>query len=277
MRTYSALRLGFWLALHFSTCLLSSAQPQPNAHRQPPPVESNCGARLESGDIYLRCVFVDSGKADSKSLRLTATGGVTSWAISQDAKQLAIVRSKPSGAAVLELVDLTDGVIKYSRATDRRSRVDSSCGTIVLREYLSSKKGAPYDFYDVIANTEMTVTPSTLDLRCSADKRYTLRRMVGDGLYLDSLQGTRLIADGVQQFNISPDGHHIAYNQDDYLCARASTNAELGEARCVGMTWMAGPMAVSDTGEILFTEQTGTACSFKISGSKVSDPCPAIF
>jgi hypothetical protein len=52
-------------------------------------------------------------------------------------------------------------------------------------------------------NKEIAVPASITALRCSADRRYTLRLVGGDELYLDSPQPA-LLAKGVQQFNISP-------------------------------------------------------------------------
>src|SRR5208337_2069196 len=98
------------------------------------------------------------------------------------------------------------------------SRIDPTCGTLVLREFWTDGSAKGYKFRDLITGQEFQVPPSTSDLRCSSNRRYTLYLLHYDELYLDSSQPIRL-AKGVKYFNVSDDGDYVAYSQGDQLCA----------------------------------------------------------
>jgi hypothetical protein len=245
-------------------------------HKPPQPGTDSCGINLEEGDLYLHCVFFQQGIPRRESARLTYTGDIKSWGITPDAALLASVRGSGDDERTLQLIDLRTGRTTRSESTDRRSRVEPTCGTVVMRMFLVSGKESGYKFKDVAANREISVPPFTLDLRCSDDRRYMLRLSDEGELYLDSTVPV-LLAKDIREFNISPDGHYIAYGGGDYICAGTREEVEKAKASCLGMTWTAGPMIILNDGSVLFTEQTAQGCTFKVSGKELSDPCPAIF
>jgi len=251
------------------------------AQSPPPPFTKGCGAGLEAGDIYVRCAVIKAGVIKREHVRLTHTGDIKSWGITPDGTLLAFARGRPNVDRELRVLDLRTRQTIKSEPTDQRSRVDPTCGTLLFSEFWIKDSTSGYTFHDLVENKEMPVPPSTRGLRCSGDRRYTLRLANYDELYLDSPQPSR-IAKGVEYFNISPDGEHLAYSQGDQLCAGSREEVQRDKASCLGMTWTAGPMVVLSDGRVLFTEQTGQACKFDSNGElsesgELSDPCPAIF
>jgi hypothetical protein len=242
----------------------------------PTPLINSCGAELQSGDIYVECVGIENGVHNRQHVRLTHTGDITSWGITPDGTLLAFTRGRSNEETELSILDLRTGQTKESKPTDRRSRVDPTCGTIVLREFWTKGNTHGYKFRDLVASQELQEPPSTSDLRCNGNRHYTLRLLNYDELYLYSPQPSRLAKD-VRYFNISPDGEHLAYSQGGQLCAGNRGEVQKGKASCLGMTWTAGPMVVSSDGSVLFTEETSRTCTFKTSGGEGSDPCRAVF
>ncbi|MGC1903295.1 MAG: hypothetical protein WA715_05705 [Candidatus Acidiferrum sp.] len=231
---------------------------------------------MKSGDIYVHCSSVEEGMLGRQTARLTHTGDIKSWGITPDAKLLALIREPVETRAVLELHDLNSGRAKKSESIDKRSSVEPTCGTVVLRSYWEDDQASGYKFRDLATGEMIPVPSQTSDLRCSSDRRYTLR-LANDGeLYLDMPEPSALLK-GIREFNISPGGSYIAYADGENVCAGTRDEVRSAKASCLGMTWIAGPMIVSDSGSVLFTEQTSEACTFEILGKKLSDPCPAIF
>jgi hypothetical protein len=259
----------------FFGCLLyvSPIRPQSTrVRRRPPsPFMRSCSSTLESKDIYIRCTSVQSGVASRQSVRLTQTGDIESWGISPDATLLALVRLPAPTHAVLEVVDLRTGRKTRSEATDRRNDLNPTCGTIILRTYSTTGSKGAFTFTDLLAGRNIPVAASTLDLRCDDIRTHTLELTNQNALYLASPR--RLIATNVKEFNISPDGEHIAYSSGDKLCAGPIAGAENPTVTCLGMTWTAGSMIVANDGTVRFTEQTSEGCKF----NDLDDPCPAIF
>jgi len=256
--------------------LINAGQKIQNPPPPPLPGTDSCGVDLKKGDLYLHCVSFERGIPHRESARLTYASDVTSWGITPNAALLALAREPVEGKGILQLIDLRTGRTTKSESVDRRSRVEPTCGTVVMREFSVNGKESGYRFKDLVADKEIPVPPSTSDLRCSDDRRYVLRLADNGELYLDSPESV-LLAKDIREFNISPDGNHIAYGGGDYLCAGTREDIEKAKASCLGMTWMAGPMIVLNNGSVLFTEQTSQACTFKVSGKELSDPCPAIF
>ena len=240
----------------------------------PPALSTDsCGVEIKRGDLYVHCVSFKEGIPQRENARLTYASDIKSWGISRDATLLMLVRETADGSRILQRIDLRTGGTTKSESTDRRTTVQPTCGTVMMREF---RTGAGYKFRDLADDREMSVPLATLDLRCSEDRRYVLRLSNQGELYLDSPKSV-LLAKDIREFNISPDGSHIAYGGGDYLCAGTREDLENGKSSCLGMTWIAGPMIVLNNGSVLFTEQTSQACTVRVSGKDLSDPCPAIF
>jgi len=282
MDRYAVSKLA-WRLLQLSTLLIPiipvmSQLPQPDQinYPVPRPLTDSCGVNTNQRDLYVHCVSFKEGIPQRESARLTYTGDVKSWGITPDAGLLVLVREPKSGTRILQRIDLRTGRTTKSESTDRRTTVQPTCGTVMMREFLADRKGGPYRFRDLAVDKEMFVPPSTLDIRCSDDRRYVLRLSSEGELYLDSPNSV-LLAKDIKEFNISPDGNHVAYGGGDRLCAGTLKDLENAKSECLGMTWVAGPMIVLNNGSVLFTEQTAQDCSIIVSGKSVSDPCPAVF
>lgn len=267
----SSLLLTFVLSavlLPAQTSFIERRSPQP-----PEPSKGGCAAFLESGNVHLECDVVQPGASPRQSILLTDSGDVKSWGISTDTMDLGLVKGLPGRQHILELIDLQNGRIKRSEPTDRRTQVVQTCGTLVLREYRETGPAPYYSFRDLIDEKEITVPPATLDIRCSTDKKYRLRLGDLDDLYLESAGKPSLLAKGIVEFNISPNGNYIAYSDGYKICAGTREAVQLGRQSCLDMVWTAGPMKVADDGLVVFTEQTSQACS----NDSQFAPCPAIF
>lgn len=231
-------------------CGLYNCAPPP-----PPPrrasAKSDCLAFNRLSDVYLQCGY--------NIHRLTRTGDITSFSISQDGEVLSVIREGSTPDQRLEVISLKDDSVKSSRP-HVNGHLQATCGAQLLFEF----DKANVKISDLETGKQSHFRQAR-DVRCSNNPSVRLVAELGNqegsDLFLEDINGRRLISRGVEEFAISPRATYIAFEDGFRLCGIKL--AEVGrDPICLEEVWPAGRMMVDDDGVVLTTEQTAEGCPY---------------
>lgn len=218
------------------------------------------------GDVFVDCW--------GRTIQFTNTSDITSWALDIKSRRLLLVRTS-SATADAELLVLTLNPWKEEKevAVSGGSYLVATCGTVMLFDRLPSR------FVNAISGAQVKVGAGTEQIRCD-DNGGTVASLQkatsGEGGPL--LFNGKILGRTVANFNVSPNGRFIVFNDEDSLCIYDKTK----EAKaCLRQFDPVGPMSVWDDGDVVATGRTSQGCPLSprlIEAPKALGwPCHALF
>ncbi len=240
-----------------------------------------CYVFLFHGDVMTRC--------KGQLRRITFTGDVLTFSVDDRGQFLAITRKRNrgngvTGEAAAQVVNLETGAV---RAVKNPGHVIPSCGTLVLVGFQNGELAS----YDIEPTPLAALGAPLANVRCSSDRSAVVGQL-SDRSQIGPRQIFRLPdlkrsvgASGRFDFNISPDGLHMAYHSSE-LCLWA---LEENAARCVDVrTTIIGTPSVKNGGGVLvgFNDYEGRECFYQTptrfdtqrlpGGRSIADACESI-
>ena len=219
---------------------------------------------MRLGDVFVEC---------RDTVQLTQTSDISSWALELKSKRLLLIRTSAEKLeAELVIANLNPWSETRIRAVSHGSTLVATCGTAMLFDRLPSK------YVNAISGVEMKQAPGTEQTRCD-DMGGTLARLQkatsvdGGPLMLNG----KILARTVANFDVSPNGRFIAFNDEDSLCV---CDKEKDAKSCLREFDPVGRMSVWDNGVIVATGETGQACPISPRLLRIPGPpgfCPALF
>jgi hypothetical protein len=244
-------------------------------------------AYSRSGDVWLHC--------PERSVPLTHTGDVFSFALFPDASRMGVIRhlnrdSSSRAIAILEEIDLGTGQTARKEqlpATLYGYEVVSTCGTaMLLGNHMESRK--PGSKIAPRLETEVTdlVTGRALEssnfnnIRCTADRSVVLRKLdepfpMHATLFIGDTGDSVLAPKDVGSFDVSKNGKYIAYTASDRVCA-IQPAVPSSAPMCADRFWNRGRLDVSDSGRVWLTGDSLTGCP-GVNDKLPTFTCDAIF
>lgn len=247
--------------------------PPPEPHSQPcvgflMPASLD-GYRPLPGDVFVSC--------DAGTLQITESGDILSWAVDPVQNRLAIVREKPEvkGAATMVVTSIATGKAELTRRVSQTTQVVYTCGTFVAIDAAASES----NMRDAVSGRPFTPNEGSGEIRCdAAQKTKVIRRSTGTILGGPLLVENELLGGQVSEFDISPNGRFVAFNDGGKICVY-DRNAK--SKSCLTDFAAAGRMSVWDDGRLIAAEETSQACPLTskliTAGHGHSWPCPVLF
>jgi hypothetical protein len=241
-----------------------------------------------SGDVWLHC--------QGRSVRLTRTGDVFSFALFPDGSRLAVVRHlhrdpSSNAPALLEEIDLETGQVFRKEQLPARLykyEVVRTCGTVLLLGY-HMRKIAPgqkvhppleTDVTDLLTGKQ-TANANFNSIRCTADRSVVLRKIgppwvTLGSLFIGATGDNTLARDKVGDFGLSPNGKYVAFTTGSSVCI-LDLSMRGAAPTCVDRFWDRDRLDVSDNGEVWLTGDSLTNCPGKENIGLPTFTCDAIF
>jgi hypothetical protein len=221
------------------------------------------------GDVFVDCW--------GHTIQLTKTGDISSWALDVHNQKLLFIRAVRQGNQAAELVvqNLKPWNQERSLGVNSRAFLIASCGIVMLTNPLASSN----KIVNALSALVVNLPPDAIDIRCDEDRRIIARlkkatSVEGGPLLL----GTNTLGKSVAEFDVSPNGRFLAFNEDDSLCIY-----DMGKdsKSCTPDFKHVGRISVWDDGNAVAGAQTSQACPISqrllvVPGSTMW-PCPALF
>ena len=241
-----------------------------------------------SGDVWLYC--------PGRSIPLTQTGDVFSFALFPDGRRMAVVRHPDripdsDAPALLVVIDLSTGkVLQKEQLTAQLygHQVISTCGTVLLLGYRAeeTRRGGKVASHveteakDLVAGKRLE-NPNFNSIRCTADRSVVLRKIgvpwaAGGIFYIGETNDNVLVRDGAGDFAVSTNGRYVAFTAADRVCLAEPTSAN-SVPICSEGFWGRGRLDVSDNGEVWLTGDSMESCPGKVYADMHTFTCDAIF
>lgn len=209
-----------------------------------------CYVFAGNGDIVLHC--------QGRKTQLTKRGDITSFAVDPEGRALAFI----SGTRQHRLT-----LIPFSKTIQRRTfdlatnaALSASCGSIVLSLPDPSVGYRLTLTKDLLQDSELYYPPYR-NVRCSSDRKTIVgwtdpvARVLNAGL-----PPGPPIANGVDLYDVTPDGTHIAYYYSGKLCLSKEGS---GSSKCLSDVDAFGGISVPSAAGILFTSHLKQECFYR--------------
>jgi hypothetical protein len=221
------------------------------------------------GDVFASCW--------GRTIQLTKTGDISSWALDFKSNRLLLIRANhpENRAAELVIVTLNPWKQEKNLAVNSRSFLVASCGTVLLVNPFAVEPKV----VDAISGLEVKQQAGGTQIRCD-----------GNGGTIASLQNSTSISGGplllngkalgttVADFDVSPNGRFLAFNEDDSLCIY---DKEADSKSCLRDFRQVGRMSIWDDGTVVVAAETSQACPLSqrltTQAGRPTWPCPALF
>ena len=217
-----------------------------------------CYSFLFHGDVITRC--------NGRLRQITFTGDVLSFSIDDGGQFLATThirdwKNVSGGAAMVKVANLETGVL---REVPNTGVVIPSCGTLVLLNYRTRE----FESHDLEQSPLVLLGAPLSSVRCSSDRSVVVGQLPGrprgypQQLFRHPDLERSVGTSGPEEFNISPDGLHVAYYGSE-LCLRVLAESA---ALCADVgTNMNDTPSVKNGGEVLvgFGDYEGRGCFYK--------------
>ncbi len=261
-------------------CIEASAQqdpPPPIPGAQPcigfllPRIDDATTQRQQSslGDIFVSC--------GGRTIQLTKTGDLLSWAIDLKSNRLFVIRSSQPGNQAAEMFMITLKPWKQEKkpAVNSRSFLVATCGTVLLVNPLPAEPKV----VDAISGLAIKQENEVTQIRCDANGG-----TIASLRYATSVGGGPLVLDGrtlgttVADFAVSPTGRFLAFNDGDNLCIY---DKAADSKSCYRNFRQIGQMSISDDGTVVAAAETSQTCPVSkqliTEPGRLTWPCPALF
>jgi hypothetical protein len=217
--------------------------------------QQECFAFLLRADISVVC--------GGKTVQVTHRGNIERFVVSDEPPSLAYTTSRitrrsattTSSQFTTTIVNLASGAVNTVGGS--RSVVSTCGGILPMEDAERSGSGT----HDLLTGKEV-MTGGYNWFRCSSDRKIVVGTMkqAGDDLRSDGIK----VAPGgdfsVYQFDISPDGSHVAYYGDRHaLCEFSFRNG----TECADRGGTADLPSVNGSGGVLVAVGTGQGCYYK--------------
>ncbi|HEY6389121.1 MAG TPA: hypothetical protein VIX91_25865 [Candidatus Acidoferrum sp.] len=211
-------------------------------------------------------------------MQLTKTGDISSWALDFKSNRLLLIRaSHPENQSAAELVMVTLNPWKQEKnlAVKSKSFLVASCGTVLLVDPLAPEP----KIVDAISGLDVKQQAGAAQIRCDRNGG-TIASLQG----ATSISGGPLLLNGkglsttVADFDVSPNGRFVAFNEDDSLCIY---DKESDSKSCLRDFRQVGRMSIWDDGTVVAAAETSQACPLSqrltTEPGGPTWPCPALF
>lgn len=220
-----------------------------------------------SGDVFLTCA--------GRNSQVTDSGDIVSWAIDVGGSWLATLHiiSDDDSEERLEVISLPSRKLERKAIVHAKPRLVSSCGTVLLVD-------PSYDqpMIDAISGERIPQQGDSAEIRCDNERKNIVSRPKPPSLsggplkYNDDNLGT-----SVTDFEVSPNGRFIGFNNDGNLCVYDTSS---GEKSCLQDFRQTGRMSVWVDGQVVASTETGQACPLSsqliTAPGFATWPCPAM-
>ena len=227
------------------------------------------GQQNALGDVFASCW--------GRTMQLTKTGDISSWALDYKSNRLLLIRASGPENLAAELVIVTLNPWKQEKnlAVNSKSLLVASCGTVLLVNPLAVEP----KLVDAISGLEVKQQAGVTQIRCDASGGTiaTLRgaTSIGGGPLL--LNG-RALGATVADFDVSPNGRFLAFNEADSLCIY---DKKADSKSCLRDFQQVGRMSIWDDGTVVVAAETSQACPLSqrltTEPGQPTWPCPALF
>ena len=260
-----------------STCvgLHSQQVPQPpEPHSQPcigylMPNTEMAKQGPQTGDVFVNCW--------GRTIQLTNTGNVLSWAIDTEQAKLMVVSggARKQDSATLAVILLASGKVEKTSPVSSRIRLVHTCGTVMSVDDADDGLGMASALTGAKVQQEVGAT----QIRCDDQRKTTLSLQKATSVSGGPLLfGTHALGATVSDFDVSPGGRFLAFNEVDKLCVY---DKETQSKSCLAGFSQIGRMSVWDDGIVAAAAETSQACPLTPRLTTVQNsntwPCPALF
>lgn len=221
------------------------------------------------GDVFVSC--------RGRTAQVTKTGDISSWAMDPKSNRLLLIRAghPENQAPELVSVELNPWKETKSMVVNSRSFLVASCGTVLLVNPLADERKV----VNAISGEEVKQQTGVAQTRCD-ESGNTIASLQG----ATSISGATLLLSGkglgtaVADFDVSPNGRFVAFNDDDSLCIY---DIGAGSKSCLGDFRQVGRMSIWDDGTVVVAAETSQACPLSLrlttEPNRPTWPCPALF
>ena len=151
---------------------------------------------------------------------------------------------------------------KPNRRVQRWGEVHATCGKLVFFPTNDVPEGPQYLSGAIDLSSGQQIDAKGYDrIACSKKDDVTVgfKNANGGELYLDNQGKSEMIADAVQDFDVSSSGNYVAFAlwREKQICA---FDVLKKQRSCLSDTDARGPVVVADDGHVRYMEATSTGC-----------------